>query len=347
MAKGKPDSQHELVISGLSRCLELAYPLAEFSRGSKLLDVGLKPDICVAHPDGRRWVYEAVNQNAGIEKIEANHQTYTEAGIRDYWILWEARGPDKPLDRSALSQSVWLGEETADTCRCYSLNRLQRVLAALGNGTLYVFAVNKPIQKRIEHWAVRLGMINFLIYHFPADALDKDQVIGDCDLIPLPYLAFDEHGGPMTQVDIDSFAGLLRSFTELPSDRPVFFLDTLKQLDGLALSPGVLVASMKDAFARMAEQHKDVELPPTEELARAWQSFQLVAADIRAHPSDTETDTIRVMERLDDLVAALPPELQSAFRGVLPLNGDLLKRILEMKQWYEEDEYLQALLDAV
>lgn len=346
MAKGKPDPEHELVVTSLSRCLKLAYPQAELSQGGRISSLNLKPDIYVAHADGRRWAYEVVNKNAGVAKIEANHEVYAQAGVQDYWILWEASGPDKPLDDSMLAQSVWVTDEVVEGKKQYELKSLHRVLAKIGDGALYVFGINKPMLDRAGHWALKLGMIGMLLYEFCPHQPGEGYVSGDFELVPLPLLTFDEHGKPVLKPDAVEIPAFLQGFAAMPSDRPVFFPDILTRFDALLESPDILANLFRENLAQLGAQYGDQPLPESERLATALQKFQRAVAEIAAKPVREESDMVWVLEALDILVAALPDPFQRSLREAVPVTGAMLRQVLEIKQWFEGDEHLRALLDA-
>ena len=344
MAKGSPDSEHELVITGLGRCLRLAYPAAQLSLGTVVPELNLKPDIFVNNSDGRQWAYEAVNKNVNGKEIEAKHRTYAQAGVRDYWILWEARHPGKSLDDSILAQSVWITDEMVEgPFRC-KLNGLQRTLARLGGGHLYVFFVHKPLLGLVEHWGLKLAMVGLDIYHFLTDELDEEWVKGSWDLVPLPYLVFDEQGQPQCKPGMDSIPPFLQPYAESLSNKPFFAPKTLADLDAMVQAPEALLASILQALTQLGEQHAHVQLPETEELAQAFEHMQKLRVEMSKKQNTEETDLLRALDALDNLIVALPMPLQSAFREIIPVTGDMVRQMLELKRWFDEDEHLQKLL---
>ena len=55
--------------------------------------MGLKPDIYVEHPDGRLWAFEMIYRNAHAQHTLENHERYGDAGVRNFWILWDTLAP--------------------------------------------------------------------------------------------------------------------------------------------------------------------------------------------------------------------------------------------------------------
>lgn len=347
MAKGSPDPQHELVITAISRCLRLVYPEIELTQGRLIPDLNLKPDIYVVHPDGRRWAYEVVNKNAGIAKIEENHQTYAQAGVRDYWILWEARGPDKPLDDSILAQSMWITDEASEGPKRYKLTDLQRALASLGDGSLYVFVINKALQATIENLALRLGIIGLAIYHFSLEELQEEHVEGDWDFVPLPGVDFGSVGEPQVRQEVFAIPTFLQPQAEIPSDRPVFAREVFGEVDQLLASPETLIAMLQQSEQEVQAEHGGLESIQTPEFTAALERFLRVKSEIEAHPEQEEENTIRLVRGIEDLIAAMPEPLQSRYRGILPVSAETLRRIFEIRRWLEEDEHVQKLLEEV
>jgi hypothetical protein len=344
MAKGSPDSQHELIVTGIGRCQKVAYPQAELSFGTKVPDLGLKPDIFVDHLNGQRWAYEVVNKNRHVREIEAKHRKYLQSGVQAYWILWQMLGPEKSLDDTSIFQSVWISDEIVDAPRRYHLNELQRTLARLGEGRLYVFSIHKPFLDLVEHWTLKLVMTGLDIYHFSTDRLAAEWIEGNWDFVPLPYLIFDERGRPHCKPGVDKIPPFLQPFMESFSGGPVFAPEAWARLEALIQAPDFLLVSMRQALTQLGEQYGHEKLPQTEELAGAFDHFQKLVSELSQNRAAREADLLQVMDALDKLIAALPVHLQSAFREIMPMTGDMLRRILELKRWFEEDEHLQELL---
>jgi hypothetical protein len=347
MSKGAPDPQHELVVTALSRCLKLAYPEAALSQGSLVPDLNLKPDIHVTHLDGRRWVYEVVNKNVSIPKIEANHQVYAQAGVQDYWILWETHDPGKPIDDSTLAQSMWLTDEMQAGPGSYPLSALHRALVSLGEGTLYVLTINKPLQKTVEHWAAKLAMIWLQIYHFPPEEWSQDRTKGDLDVVPLPVLSFNQDGKPMLRPGADALPTYLEPLAELPSDAPIFITDIFGQLDQLSDTPDKIFAAWQESVAALQESHGEMALPQTQAFMQAAKNVLELHKEIQARPTDLETDAIKYFEALENLIAILPEPVRSEFQKIMPVNVDTMRQMFELRRWFEQDPHLQALLDQI
>lgn len=346
MAKGSPDSRHELMISGIARCLELACPGVRLSRGKVVEDISLKPDIFALLPDGRRWAYEAVYKNAHIDDIKAKQHKYNQAGVYDHWILWESLAPEKPWDDGAIAQSVWISNEVAIAPRRYKLNNLQRTLMRLGQGHLYAFSIHKPILRLVKNWGLKLAMVGLYVYHFSPEQAETQRVriSGDWDLVPLAHLTFSEQGRLQRKPDSIEIPAPLRTLAELPSDEAVSIQKSFAMLDDALQSPEALTASMTLGFKRLSEQYAQLELPQTEEFAQVARRFQEIAQDTAANPIADEASVLQALSAFDRVVGFLPLHVQIAVREVMPITADMMRQTLEIKRWFEQDEHLQKLL---
>jgi hypothetical protein len=344
MAKGSPDSRHELMLSGIARCLELAHPGVWLSRGKAV--ERLKPDVYASLPDGRQWAYEVIYKNAHADAIEAKHQRYDQAGIRDYWILWESLAPERPLDDRAVTQSVWISNEVASAPRRYKLNNLQRTLTQLGKGHLYAFSIHQPILRLVKNWGLKLAMIGLYVYNFSPEQIGahKTRIEGDWDLIPLAGLTFSEQGQPRLKPGFGEIPTPLRALVELRSDEAVSIQQSFAMLDNTLHSPGALAAPMTQGFKRLGEQYAQLDMPQTEEFVQAAQRFQEITQNIAANPTADEASVLQALSAFDQVVGFLPPHVQIAVRDVMPITGDMMRQTLEIKRWFEQDEHLQKLL---
>lgn len=132
-----PGDKHELIVSFLVPRLQKLYPEAKITCGKVVKPVGLKPDVYMELPDGRKWVFEAVFANRNPEKIKQNHQRYQQAGISDTWILWDDLGPRTGQeifpDQSSFSTSL--------TPPCYKLTQPQKALLDIqGSYPKYIYS---------------------------------------------------------------------------------------------------------------------------------------------------------------------------------------------------------------
>jgi hypothetical protein len=348
--KGTPDNQHELMVTGLTHCLRQAYPVAEFSFGTKI-DLGLKPDLFVVHPDGRRWAYEMINKHAEVGHVELKHRQYEQAGVQVYWLLWEKLAPGKPLDPDKVAkQLIWATEAMIEGRRQYRLTQLHRTLARLGAGNLYVFSLDKPLLDHVEHWLFKLLLIGLDIYHVSPDQLQADQVESSWDFIPLPYLTFDDHGQPQLKPGAGELAPTMEAaidpIIQIPSDKPFLLKDMLHSVDGLLSSPNslqpIIMAGLEPVLAQKAVAYSEEEL---QEMAAKLPGL---TEQVKAKLVTPCSDPGEALQILSDCIANLPPLFQDAFREVLPLPDEKEFRLMiELKQWLEKDPHLQALLAAL
>lgn len=349
MAKGSPDPQHQLISTALTCCLRQTCPQASITCGTLISDLGLKPDIFVAHPDGRRWAYEIINKNRAATKLIEKHQHYLEAGVSVYWVLWETLAPEKPLDGEKIArQAYWYSEALAEEPRRYKLNKLQRTLAELGEGWMYAFSVYKPLFDQVDHWMLKLMMISLDTYCFSPDQLKSDRVISKSDFLPLPYLTFAEDGRPALKPGMDELSSFLapiaESAVQFPTDHPIFINNFLGKFDNLLDSPDTLQELVSKAFLQEL-----IELTPHYSEAE-WtllaEQLQVYKEKVSQKTGAFQTETVeQVFEALNVLTADLPPVLQAVIQKFYPaLNAKAIHQIIALKQWYEEDPHLQALL---
>lgn len=350
MTKGSPDPQHELMITGLARCLMIACPHIDLYLGKVIPDLELKPDIFAVHSDGRRWAYEMVNQNADAGKIEIKHHLYGRAGVPVYWILWEDQAPGGRLDADKITkQSIWATEDQLKGRRRYRLNKLQQTLVGLGRGRLYTFSLGKPLLDEVDHWLFKLFLIGLDIYQVSSGQLGDNPIEGYWEFIPLPYLAFNEEGQPQLKPGAgelaSSLAAVSQPLTDIPTDRPFLLKDRLQDLDDLLSSPGRFQTLLAQSL-----------LPVLKQKAAAYSAEELqkiVAhmpdlAEAKAKLSVPYSDPIDALRAWVDFVDSFPPLVRDTFREVIPLPGATeVCLMVELKQWLEDDPHLQRLLATV
>lgn len=345
--QGSPDSQHELMITGLAHCLRQTYPSAKFSFGTKI-DLGLKPDLFVVHPDGRRWAYEMINKHAEIGHVELKHQQYERAGVQVYWLLWEDLAPGRSLDSDKVTkQLIWATEEMIEGRRQYRLTQLHRTLARLGAGKLYFFSLDKPLLDQVEHWLFKLLLIGLDICQISLDQLQAGQVESRWDFIPLPYLTFDDHGQPQLKPGAGELAPTLEAafdpIVQIPSDKPFLLKDMLHNIDSMLTSPSslqpIIMAGLGPVLARKAAAYSE------EELQEMAVKMPRLTEQIKTKLTTPCSDPGEALQILSNCIADLPPLFQDAFREVFPLPDEKVFRlIIELKQWLEKDPHLQELL---
>jgi len=101
MARGQESDAHRVMLEALEIRLRKLFPGSEVTLGKKIQSIGLKPDIYIEHPDGRKWAYEMIFGNKSAEHTLDNHKRYKNAGTHDFWILW-----DRKISKTNLSSKA-------------------------------------------------------------------------------------------------------------------------------------------------------------------------------------------------------------------------------------------------
>ena len=175
------------------------FPTSEIKLGKKIHPVGLKPDIYIEHSDGQKWVYEMVQGNKKPSHLMANHQRYHDAGIRDFWILWD--DPHPIVNRPPLNQGIFLQE--IDNSRFVEhVNKLTKAIYSIHadhyvdhRSMLYAFDIDQELMDN-EHTPefMKVFAYGIRVYKTQDYSVGLDKLKICSELISLPELNFDQNG---------------------------------------------------------------------------------------------------------------------------------------------------------
>lgn len=239
MARGKESDAHHIMFEALEFRLRKLFPESKVTLGKKIQPVGLKPDIYIEHPDGRKWVYEVVYGNGNAQHILDNHQRFRAAGIHDFWILWDTLGPRTeplPTDQGVLEQLVVAKKRTKATRLLQALATIHAEYTTTGNTVLYAFALdglNGLIEK--PHRAMQVISTGITVYQIEKFAVSSKYLEYVSDYVTLMELDFDEDGYiKISDENTDEILqeSLLRSlgFEDQARNFPLKFLNNLNQM---------------------------------------------------------------------------------------------------------------------
>lgn len=191
----KPGDRHEVMTDFFGNHIQSLFPDCVISYGKVLKPVGLKPDIFVTMPDGRKWVFEMVHENRNPAKIQSNHIRYQQAGIQDTWILWDDLCP-KSKRRVSPSQGIFT--EAFNDPPIYRLTKPQETLLNLWPNNpkyLYTFSID-PFQIASQMDLSKMlsaMMIGICVYQFDGSKVGDRYAIST-NYISLASLKFLEDG---------------------------------------------------------------------------------------------------------------------------------------------------------
>jgi hypothetical protein len=316
---------------------------------------GLRPDIFVQHPDGKKWAFEMVHRNSQATHLLENHRRYLEAGIQDIWILWQDLEPSAGRPRS-IDQGVmprFLSEQ-----RLYKLGAPQRAILDMQEGevrTLYAFTVNTlGTEARAGQSSFSTTTrIGITVYKFEGWAGQKRYPAQDA-FVALHEIEFAE-GSVLTMAPPEANEWILETLADqygLSGDMAtVVPSEAIEQFDQL---PALIQRDSRELVGSLLSQHL-ASLSP-EEMQEILSFFRSGGV---AQQTSTETDlpeiTVdealgsgaamgaladgiqRVIQQLQDL--GMPkPLLEFVLQWLDPHK---LAQVAELMQWQEESENLR------
>ena len=351
----KPGPQHEAMKEAFAKRLRQLYPEPphEYSEGSVVKPVGLKPDVYVRHPDGWQWVFEMVHHNRHASHLLRNHERYARAGIHDVWILWDDLRP-KARCRASADYGVMLGLLEGD--RIYPLTKPQCAILEIQTGDvryIYAFAID-PLgagRQVAETELMQALAIGVDIYRFVGwDG--QERYPATHDYVPMFELEFAPDGSLVApdRESEDAMWGSLLSQLGLGIEHGVVPSEWVSQIEHMIASP-----ESQEALGRHWFESSLKELPP-EELKQIVRFFQSAPA-IQALPPDShlpEMDTRQAFqdanamrelagaaERIRQHIEMLdwPDPLKKLLLTLI--NQQQLTHVSEWMAWQDESEALQ------
>jgi hypothetical protein len=233
----KPGDPHEVMADFFGHRVQELYPDTELSYGKVIKPVGLKPDIFVVLPDGRKWVFEMVHGNRDPEKIRKNHIRYQQAGISDTWILWDDL---RPKSNQVVSPEQGVFTDVFTELPAYQLTKPQQALLELWPDFpkyLYTFAID-PLDlgsKMPDSRILTAMMMGVGIYEFNGEVTNGDRYKLESHFLPLVSMQISEAGRIMFPKEDSSMDNMLE---ELGFDTKNYIvLDAFNHLNWLVNSP--------------------------------------------------------------------------------------------------------------
>jgi len=197
--RGKESDPHKVMAEAFELRLRHLFSTSEIKLGKKIHSVGLKPDIYIEHSDGQKWVYEMVQGNKKPSHLMENHQRYHNAGIHDFWILWD--DPHPIINRPPLNQGLFLQE--IDNSRFVEhVNKLTKVIYSIHadhytdhRSMLYAFDIDQELIEN-EHTPefMKVFAYGIRVYKTQDYSVGLDKLKVSSELISLPELGFDQNG---------------------------------------------------------------------------------------------------------------------------------------------------------
>ena len=346
---------HQTMCEAFTKRLQQLYPEppAVYSGGRKIA-MGLKPDVFIRHPDGRRWAYEMVHGNSHAAHLLDNHRRYHEAGIKDIWILWDDLRPSIGTPLSP-QQGVILGVLPDQfLAQERNLTAPQKAILAMqppGVKVLYAFSVS-PLVKSPDIQFLDMLAIGVQIYTFqPVGQVGAYSVtkrflsVAELEFTPDGWLKetekqlFTDQDFP----DILNALGYDTTQTLIPAEVIQRFVDlmcTQKGLQGL-----VQLLLSRHLQQAGPETLAEIALFRKLEAAKAIEPYQ---SGLSAETSRQIYDDPTVMKALAmDTQAAkdhvekleLPAHLKQFLISLL--DQPILSSSAEWMQWQAENEALQ------
>lgn len=198
MARGQESDAHRVMLEAFEICLRKLFPESRVTLGRRVQPIGLKPDIYIEHPDGRKWAYEMIYGNKSSEHTLDNHGLYRNAGIHDYWILWDSLAPSSdplPTDQGVLEPFVAAKKRTKATKLLQALVKIHSEHTTVGQTALYAFSLD-GLNGLIEnpHHAMQVISTGITIYQVESVDTQRRYLEYTCDFVTLMELNFNENG---------------------------------------------------------------------------------------------------------------------------------------------------------
>jgi len=198
MTRGQESDPHRIMLEAFELRLKKQFPDSTISLGTKIKPVGLKPDIYIEHSDGRKWVYEMVYRNGHTQHILDNHQRYKQAGIRDFWILWDTLAPittPPPRQQGIFSEFTSTLKKAKATKMLSAIASIYAEHLGGGKTLLYAFALNE-LEKYIDspHLVMQIISTGVSVYSIEQFEPDGEFFHYVSDYVPLMELGFGADG---------------------------------------------------------------------------------------------------------------------------------------------------------
>jgi hypothetical protein len=363
MTRGQESPSHKAMFEAFELRLRTCFPGSKITLGKKIQPVGLKPDIYVEHPDGRRWAFEMIYRNAHARHLLENHERYDSAGIRDFWILWDTLAPAvsrPPADQGVLTDYLHTRKRAKNTKLLQAVAQIHHEHCGVWPTPVYAFSFQE-FGSMIENphpimQAISTGVTAYLIEEIAQTA---KTLYYSTEYVPIVELGFDNDGFiditiPDAETD-ELQINMLRKLglVETSEHFPHKMLENLSQMmfkmptkaqekEFVELQGKILVesASPQDIL----ELQEFVASGGVEKLRELMSS---IAPSISASASMQNAEGLQAITQIVlglqqalDQVGA-PDSVRKMFLG--PLNPGLLNGVTEVLTWQETSEAAQNL----
>lgn len=359
MARGQESDAHRVMFEALEMRLRKLFPESKLTLGKRIQSVGLKPDIYIEHPDGRKWAYEMIYGNKSSEHTSDNHRRYRNAGIRDYWILWDSLAPSSnalPTDQGVLEQFVEAKKRTKATKLLQTLVSIHSEHMKAGKTTLYAFSLD-GLNGLIEnpHRAMQVISTGITVYQVENIDIQRKYLEYTSDFVTLMELDFDENG--CIKIDDKGEDGILREallkslgVEEQAQSFPLAYLKNLNQIL-LNLPPRIPEDVTKVYVERILKDATAEEILELQEFITSGGAARVTALTVPHPLSTSSTASLENAEGVGAVadflnkfqIALEEADFPMLLKKILlqPLDPKRWTDIADVMQWHENSQAVQ------
>jgi hypothetical protein len=285
-----------------------------------------------------------------------NHQQYKDAGISDFWILWDTSAPSTKLlrsDQGVLEEFVVTKKRTKATKLLQALATIHAEHTQTGNTVLYAFSLD-GLNSLIEnpHRAMQVISTGVTVYQIEGFDISHKYLEYVPDYVTLMELNFDENGYIKIiseNTDEALQESLLKSlgFEDQAKNFPLKFLNNLNQT--LFSLPATVPEDMTKSYVER------ILMDATQEEIRELQDFmnsggvaklkELAISPPLEESSSASLESSEGIQVVARLISNLLQTMESAgvpilLRKPLILALDPLKwaDIAQVMSWQEQSE---------
>lgn len=362
MSKGRESDPHRVMSEAFALRLNTLFSESTIHQGKVIRPVGLKPDVYVAHPDGRQWAYEVVHLNKSLKEIQEKHHRYQAAGIRDYWILWD---DPHPTDTSfSMSQGVLL-QESDSVRQVGPLGKLSKVIYSTHaeyftnrSSVLYAFDYFKQlIDNQQTPEFMKAMAFGIRVYSVQEYATDRDYLSVMREIISLPELGFDQNGlliqARNTGIDNELLEKMFQGQGFGGQGEPFIPEEALNQINRLVSDPArqaeLLPILLQAMFGKLppdelAEIRAFGENGGLADLKQIDLSDLSVGGPVSIETGDGLVNVAQLMKIIDQRfqVQNMPPALMRVFSTLF--QSGQIQALGETMQWTETSDAAQRLM---
>lgn len=361
MTRGQESDPHRIMLEAFELRLRKQFPDSTISLGKKVKPVGLKPDVYIEHPDGRKWVYEMVYRNGHAQHILDNHQRYKQAGIRDFWILWDTLAP--ATDPPPKHQGIF-SEFTSTLKQAKATNMLSAIASIHAEHLrskktlLYAFALNE-LDKYVDkpHLVMQIISTGVSVYYIEQFDPEGEFFQYSSDYVPLMELGFGIDGtialeklSQNDELDLELLKAI--GMDEQAEHFPAQMLQSLNQ-SIFSTSESSQSALLTVYAQKIWQEATPEEIREAEEFAKAGGGsklkFLITPKEPLAGPAaslENPEGLIAIAKYLSDLQKSIEQaEIPVLVKKLLliSLKPDQWKELSEMASWRENSDAIKRL----